>query len=336
MVDVRPFKGYLPNKELYKSIVSDPYDVVNRDEAMALAAGVPESFFHVNKPEIDVEEAKNNPYCEEVYQKGRENLELFISKGWLQEDDADRMYAYLMEMGAHKQVGIVCLCSVKDYEEDRIKKHEQTMPNKVEDRTKLADTQGANAGPIFMSYTHHPAVQALIDDTLKAPPHFDYTDPKSEVHHCIWKFSVEASQEIQQHFKKDMAKIFIADGHHRANAAYEVGKRRIARAKEAGKEVTGEEGFNYFLSILFSDQHLKCLNYNRVIKSLNDLTPEQFLDKVKQSFKVELAGPAGGFEPKTDGHGHSFMLLEDKWYSLRHEGSEEEAKAGTVVDTLDV
>jgi len=272
MVKVRPFKACLASKEHADKLISPPYDVLNTEEARQMAEGNECSFLHVNKPEIDLDSGVN-PYADEFYQKGHDNLVEFQKKGFLVRDEVERLYIYRQIMGDQTQTGIVACTSIDDYEKSLIKRHENTIKKKEEDRTKLTNTQGANVGPVFLTYHDDDAISnRMMEITSNEEPYKSVTC-EDGVQHIVWLCSEDDSKFFCTKFES-ISHLYVADGHHRTAAAYNVGKIRRDAALEAGQEVTGEEPFNYFMSIIYPDSQLKIMDYNRVLKSLNGLTSE--------------------------------------------------------------
>jgi uncharacterized protein (DUF1015 family) len=324
MITVKPFRGLRPKESLAEQIASPPYDVLSSDEARQLAESNPRSFLHVNKPEIDLP-TDVDPYSETVYEKGRETLQQFIQNGWLVQEEDEAIYIYRLTWRGHTQTGYVLLSSVNDYDEGRIKKHEYTRPQKEKDRTDLIDTMNAQVGPVFLMYLSNPSLDGLLDQATRTDANVDFKTP-DDVHHQLWVVvDPETIATIVSAFG-DLEATYIADGHHRSAAASNVCKRR----REQHPESTGEEPFNFFLSVVFPHDQLKILPYNRVIRDLNGLDPDDFLKRLEKSFKVD---PLDG-EPDIDREHEFGMYLESSWYRLR-------AKAGTYdqedpLDRLDV
>lgn len=309
MVKIRKFRGYLANKDNIEKIISPPYDVCSIEEAREETGDNEMYYYHVNKPAIDLpDDAKP----EDIALKGRENLLNFIEKGYLVRDTEERIYIYSQKLDDHIQYGILCLSSIDDYENNKIKKHEHTLPEVEEERTNLCDTQCANAGPVFYSFRSHDDITEKIKEIVKAEPYGQIT-AKDGVVHTLWQCTPEDSNWMVTAFE-EVECMYIADGHHRSAAAYNVGCRRRQRAIDAGKEVTGNESFNFFMSVVFPADQTKILPYNRLLKSMNDFTEEEFLEKIKTNFDVE--------ETKSENHspegpGHISMYLGGVWYDLK-------------------
>lgn len=285
MVKVRSFKAYLPTPENAHKVISPPYDVLNTEEAKEMAKGNETCFLRVSKPEIDLP-AGTNLYSPEVYAKGRENLMLFREKGWIREDTHDRMYIYMQKMAGREQYGIMAMASVEDYEKGLIKRHELTIKKKEEDRTKLSDTQNANLGPVFLTYRGGEEIEKRMMEIVQKDAPYSTVNSDDGTDHVVWKCSVEDSAFFSQQFDT-IPCTYIADGHHRAASAFNVGKMRRETAKANGVELTGEEPFNYFMAIHYPETNLKILDYNRVLKSLNGKSADEFLAQVSLSYNLE-------------------------------------------------
>lgn len=311
MSRIKPFRGFRPRPDLARQIASFPYDVINSDEARELARGNPYSFLHVGKPEIDLDPALSL-YDEKVYAQGASNLRRMISDGILIQDPAPRLYLYQQKMGDHVQKGLVALCSVEEYERDLIKKHEHTRKDKEDDRTRHVTTCNANAEPVFLTYRAMPAIDAIIDRVAARPPVHDLVS-EDGIGHTVWV--IDQADEISALTKEyaTIPALYVADGHHRTAAAVRHGQ--MMRGKHPGG--TGDEPYEWFMAVVFPHDQLQIMDYNRVVKDLNGLTPAQFLEKVGQSFTI---GPASS--PKPPGPQRFGMYLEGQWKWLT-------AKSGT-------
>lgn len=266
-------------------------------------------YYHVNKPGIDLPDDVDKQSSAE---KGRENLLSFIEKGYLVRDDAERIYIYSQQNDDHCQYGVMCLSSIDDYEKNIIKKHEHTLPEVEEERTHLTDTQCANAEPVFLSFRNGEEISKKMSEITEAE-YYGKVVTKDGVTHTLWKCTPEDSDWIVQAFE-NIECTYIADGHHRSAAAYNVGCMRRQRAIDAGKDVTGTESFNFFMTVIFPAEQTKILPYNRLLNSLNDMSEDEFLEKMKTNWTVE--------EIKEDSaqpteNGHISMFLGDKWYDLQ-------------------
>ncbi|MFP4458567.1 MAG: DUF1015 domain-containing protein [Candidatus Zixiibacteriota bacterium] len=325
MAKVKPFKSLRPRPEIAEKVASPPYDVLSSKEARELVKDNPESFLHVVKPEIDLPEG-TDLYSEEVYQKGAENLKRLEGAGYLIRDEKPCFYLYRQIMGDHSQVGFVAGASVDEYDEGLIKKHEHTRQKKEDDRTKHVDTLNANTGPVFLTYRNTVKLDEIANKVTAQEPDVDFTSP-DDVQHTLWVVDDEEMiKEIQNAFEEIPA-LYVADGHHRSASASRVQKLR----KEKNPNHTGDEEYNYFLTVIFPDNQMKILDYNRVIKDLNGLSEDEFIAKIKEKFEIEEIGKEQ-YKPQNL---HEFgMYLDGKWYKLI-------AKEGTFdpnnpVEQLDV
>ncbi len=316
MAKVKPFKGIRPPKSMVEEVVSRPYDVLNSEEARKEAEGNPKSLYHIIKPEIDFEPGTDE-HDPKVYAKAAENFEAFQRNGWLVQDDKDHYYIYAQTMDGRTQYGFVVAAWVDDYMEGRIKKHELTRRDKEEDRMKHVRVNNANVEPVFFAFPDNSALQQIIDDVTKNTPEYDFVAPDG-FGHTFWVIDDDAiNAKITEEFAK-MPSLYIADGHHRSAAAALVG----AEKAKQNPDHKGDEEYNYFLAVAFPASHLKIIDYNRVVRDLNGLTPEEFLKKLEENFEVKNMGediyhPTGL---------HNFSLyLEGNWYSLT-------AKPGTFND----
>jgi uncharacterized protein (DUF1015 family) len=312
MSHIKPFRAYRPKAELAAEVASVPYDVVNSKEARSLAAGKPHSFLHVGRPEINLAEGVDE-HSDEVYAAGVAALKKFIKDGTLFRDEKPCFYVYQQRMGSHVQAGLVCLCSVKEYENNLIKKHEYTRKDKEDDRTRHVTEQGANAEPVFLTYPAVPQIDGLVDKAREAKPAYDVTTP-DEIGHTVWVIDDENTvRSLISHFS-GIQSLYIADGHHRTAAAIRYGQSRRA---SAGNSATGDEPFEYFMAVVFPHNQLKIMDYNRVVKDLNGLSKDQFLERVQEKFEI-VPNPN-----RTPGSLHSFgMYLDGQWHTLK-------AKEGT-------
>jgi uncharacterized protein (DUF1015 family) len=303
MANISPFKALRPRPELAKQLASRPYDVLNSKEAREEALGNPYSFLHVTKSEIDLPDSFDI-HSEAVYEKAKENIEAFIQRGILFREDKPCYYIYQLVMNGRSQTGLVGVSSVADYENDIIKKHEFTRPEKEQDRINHITITGAQTGNVFLAYRNVADIDALIDqwkDTHK--PVYDFVADDA-ISHTIWVITDDAVIEsINSLFTTRVPHTYIADGHHRAASAAKV-------RKGLGNRATAEA--DWFLTTLFPSNQLYIMDYNRVVKDLNGLDETTFLGKLAESFAVEKAEAA--FSPKNL---HQFgMYLNRQWYSL--------------------
>ena len=307
MAKIKPFRGVRPPRELVEEVASRPYDVLNSDEARREADGNPKSLYHIIKPEIDFDPSTDE-HDPRVYDKAVENFNAFQSNGWLVQDDDDHYYIYAQTMDGRTQYGIVIAANVDDYMEERIKKHELTRRDKEEDRMKHVRINNANVEPVFFAFPDNDVLEHIIADVTKGAPEYDFTAPDGFGHH-FWVIDDKATIEaITGEFAR-IPYLYIADGHHRTAAAALVG----AEKAKANPGHRGDEEYNYFLAVAFPASHLKIIDYNRVVRDLNGLTPEEFLSRLEKDFIVEARG-ADIYKPEKL---HNFSLyLAGTWYSL--------------------
>jgi len=301
---IKPFKALRPQAQFARQVASRPYDVLNSAEAKVEAQGNPNTFLHITKSEIDLSE-DTNQYSEDVYLKAKENLEAFIKRDVLFRENKDCYYIYQLIMNGRTQTGLVAVSSVKDYEEGIIKKHEFTRPDKEQDRINHIKISGAQTGNVFLAYRDVDELDSLIDKWKSAKnPVYDFV-ADDEIQHTIWIVNDDATiQQISDLFTSKVPATYIADGHHRAASA--------AKVKHAlGDKAT--EASHYFLTTLFPANQLHIMDYNRVIKDLNGLSKEDFLEKIKSKFEVTEIG-SEAYRPNKL---HEFgMYLDNNWYKL--------------------
>ena len=303
---IQPFPALRPAENRAAEVIAPPYDVLSTAEARVRAQGKPHSFLHISKPEIDLPEG-TDPYAPEVYAKAAENLKAMIAAGVLIQDEAPHYYVYRIKMGEHVQTGIVAAASVADYDTNRIRKHEFTRPDKEDDRVRQIDATNAQTGPVLLAYPDSPEVDAILAKTAQGIPAADAVADDG-VRHTLWVMRDAADLARVTVLFDAMQAIYIADGHHRSASA----SRICAARKTANPHHNGREAYNSFLSVIFPAHEMKIMDYNRVITDLNGLTPEAFLDKVKNAFEVEPARQA--VKPV---HPAQFGLyLKGQWYRL--------------------
>lgn len=317
---IRPFAALRPNSERAPAVASVPYDVVSTEEARALAAGNPYSFLHVSRPEIDLP-LDTDPYDEVVYRKAVENFQKLKETCPLEIEAAPSIYLYRLIMGEHEQLGVVACCSVDEYDKDQIRKHERTRKDKEDDRTRHMLMLKAQTGPVFLTYRARADIDSMIMDTVVAHPLFDFA-AEDGVQHTIWR--VPDPVRFVQAFRQ-VPFLYIADGHHRAASA----SRARAELRDQNQEHTGDEEYNFFLAVIFPDEEVQILPYNRVVRDLNGMSVEEFLGRLRDSFDVEENGAALPEQPGTFG-----MYLNGRWYRLRWR-RKSSAESGTVA-SLDV
>lgn len=306
MATVKPFKGIRPPREIVTEVASRPYDVLNSEEARNEAEGNPKSLYHIIKPEIDFEPGTDE-HDPKVYGKALENFNMFQQQGWLVQDAADHYYIYAQTMDGRTQYGFVVAAFVDDYMSGRIKKHELTRKDKEEDRMKHVRVNNANIEPVFFAFPDNPALEQIINDVTAAPAEYDFVAPDG-FGHKFWVIDDALNAKITEEFAKIPA-LYIADGHHRTAAAALVGNEKAL----ANPDHRGDEEYNYFLAVAFPASHLKIIDYNRVVKDLNGLSPAEFLERLEYNFIVKDMGEPVYRPEKL----HNFSLyLEGRWYSL--------------------
>lgn len=317
MATIKPFKGIRPPKNLVEKVESRPYDVLDSDEARAEAAGNEMSLYHIIKPEIDFEEGTSE-YDPRVYDKAAENFRKFQDKGWLVQDAQECYYIYAQTMNGKTQYGLVVGAYVDDYLNGVIKKHELTRRDKEEDRMKHVRVCNANIEPVFFAYPDNAVLNDLIARYVATEPVYDFIAPIDGFGHKLW--IVSDANDIDTVTKQfaAMPSLYIADGHHRSAAAALVG----AEKAKQNPNHRGDEEYNYFMAVCFPASQLTVLDYNRVVKDLNGMSSEQFLEALQKNFVVEKKG-AEIYKPAKL---HEFSLyLDGCWYSLN-------AKSGTYND----
>ncbi|MGD8910014.1 MAG: DUF1015 family protein [Chromatiales bacterium] len=304
---IRAFPGLRPEPGRAADVAAPPYDVMNQAEAREMVVGRPWSFLHISRPEVDLPEGVD-PYAPEVYAKAAENLQKMIREGVLVRDDKPCYYVYRLTMGQHRQTGLVAVASVEAYDSNRIKKHEFTRPAKEDDRVRQIDALNAQTGPVFLVYPSAPAVDQRLVQVSQAQPDMEVTAADG-VRHEVW---VIDDNDMVDQLTADfdaMQALYVADGHHRSAAGSRVGAAR----KESNPQHTGEEPYNYFLSVIFPHNQMQILDYNRVIKDLNGLDKEAFLARVGEAFSVESSD-----QPVKPSQVAEFgMYIDRQWYRLR-------------------
>lgn len=317
MATIKPFKGIRPPKNIVEKVASRPYDVLNSEEARVEAEGNPMSLYHIIKPEIDFEPGTDE-HEEKVYLKAVENFNQFKKNGWLVQDETEKYYVYAQTMNGKTQYGLVVCAYVEDYMEARIKKHELTRKDKEEDRMKHVRINNANIEPVFFAYPHQQELDDIISSIIKNKPEYDFVAQGDGFGHHFWVIdNVDTIKRITEIFAEIPA-LYIADGHHRSAAAALVGnEKRLQNPNH-----TGNEEYNYFMAVCFPDNQLTIIDYNRVVKDLNNLTDEEFLNALSKNFEVKKVGT----EIYKPNKLHNFSLyLSGIWYDLT-------AKPGTYND----
>lgn len=324
MATVKPFRGIRPPRNLVEQVASRPYDVLNSDEARAEAAGNPKSLYHIIKPEIDFP-AGTDEHDERVYDRAVENFQAFRQNGWLVQDDADHYYIYAQTMDGRTQYGIVVAANVHDYVNGVIKKHELTRRDKEDDRMRHVRINNANIEPVFFAFPDNEILETIIRKVTSAEAEYDFTAPDGFGHH-FWVVDDPTDIAAITEAFAAMPSLYIADGHHRSAAAARVGLEKA----QTDPNHTGDEEYNYFLAVAFPASHLRIIDYNRVVRDLNGLTPEQFLKALEKDF---IVAPKG-VETYTPSGLHNFSLyLDGQWYSLTaREGRYDDADPIGVLD----
>ncbi|MCH2200364.1 MAG: DUF1015 family protein [Fuerstiella sp.] len=320
MPRIQPFNAIRPAPEHAADVASVPYDVVSRAEAAALAKGNPHSFLHVIRPEIDLP-AETGPYADEVYAAGRASLDRLLSETVLQHDPDLCLYVYRQTMNGVPQVGLVCCCHVDDYADDLIRKHEKTRPDKEDDRTRHVLTLNAHAGPVFLSYRGNQKIDGLIETVVDTQPLYDFT-AEDGVEHTVWRIT-ETDPYVAAFSAVPV--FYVADGHHRSASALRAAMRR----RKANERHTGDEEYNWFLSVLFPSDQLTILAYNRVVRDLNGLTADEFRSRLNEvglleTTKSAVPADAGSF----------CIYVDSQWYRVTVPA--ESIEKSNAVGSLDV
>jgi uncharacterized protein (DUF1015 family) len=322
MAVIKPFKAVRPAEKVAHLVASVPYDVVNREEAAALAKGNPLSLLRVTRSEIEMNE-NIDVYSKEVYQKAKANFDSLKEDGFFIQDSKPYFYIYKLTMGSHSQSGIAAAVSVEDYENDVIKKHEKTRKVKEDDRTNHIITTEAQTGPVFLTYKPVVEIDKIVSETIKKnKPIYNFTSADG-ITHEIWILPAELSDSIIKAMS-GVKNIYIADGHHRAASACRVQKIK----KDKNPNHNGEEEYNFFLGVLFPADQVKILSYNRAVHKLK-MTKEEFFEKIKKNFSVEVTKMNNPKEKKTYG-----MYIDKKWYLLKPTDNVKPGKA--IGDNLDI
>ena len=315
MVKIKPFKAVRPPREYAAEVASRPYDVLNSVEAKAEATE--RSLLHIIKPEIDFDPIADE-HSQPVYEEAVENFRRWRDEGWLVQDDEERYYIYAQTMDGRTQYGLAMCCHFEDYLSGAIKKHELTRPDKEEDRMIHVNNQSANIEPVFFAYPANEEIDAIVKSIVEnEEPEYDFVAADGFGHH-MWPVKDKAVNDRITEIFASIPALYVADGHHRTAAAARVGQERM----KANPNHTGEEEYCYFLAVTFPDNQLAIIDYNRVVRDLNGLTPDELLEKLNESFVVECKGEE---IYKPDALHNFSMYLEGKWYSLT-------AKEGTYDD----
>ena len=306
MALIKPFRGYRPPADLAHKITSPPYDVMTSDEARDMVQNNNDSFLRVIKPEIDFS-PENEPKGDDLHNHAKHNLLDYIEKGNLVQDANSCFYLYQITMGNHTQTGIMAAVSIAEYNEGLIKKHEFTQPEKEDDRTRHIEITNANTGPVFLTYRNDGKLKNVTLEILNSHPDISFTADDGTFH-TLWKVENKIRVERLINYFQAMPALYIADGHHRAASAARVQKFR----EDANSNHTGDESYNYFLSVIFPHDEMQILDYNRVVKDLNGLTEEQFHESIKENFDVvPIPHP-----PLPIPENNYSMHINGKWYQL--------------------
>lgn len=307
MAIIKPFQAIRPRKDLSSRIAALPYDVYNRKEAKEAAEREPMSFLNIDRAETRFPDDVDT-YADCVYEKARDLFREELAKGYYVQDTAKSYYVYQLIMNGRSQTGIVACASIDDYENQVIKKHENTRADKEIDRIRHVDTVNAQTGPIFLAYRAQEKIDRIVEETVKKTPEFDFVS-EDGIGHKGWCIADEVTVGKLEEAFKEVPDIYIADGHHRAASAVKVGLKR----RKEHPDYKGDEEFNYFLSVLFPDEQLMIMDYNRVVKDLNGLSEEEFLEKLSEVYMVETIGSKAEQPGKK---GTITMFLNDTWYRL--------------------
>jgi len=318
---IRPFNALRPHEDRAAQVAAVPYDVVNTAEARALAAGNPWSFLHVSRSEIDLPDG-TPIYSDQVYAKALANFDQLIKECPLESEETPSLYLYRLILGDHEQIGVVACCSVDEYDRDVIRKHERTRRDKEDDRTRHIMVLRAQTGPVFQTYRGQARIDSLVADALTSnPPLYDFV-ANDDLRHTIWR--VPNYQPLVEAFEQ-VPYLYIADGHHRAASA----SRARAELKEHGFGFIGNEEYNFFLCVLFPNDQLQILPYNRIVRDLNSMSREAFLARVRDSFALTESASSS---PKQRGEWN--MYLDGQWYGSALPN--DAARPKGLVDSLDV
>ncbi len=323
MAVIRPFRALRPAKEVAHLVASVPYDVVNREEASELAKDNPLNFLRVTRSEIELP-PETDPYDKTVYEKAKENLERLKKEAPLVQDDEPRFYVYKLTMGGQTQVGIAATFSVEDYDNNIILKHEKTRKVKEDDRTNHIVTTKAQTGGVFLTYRGIHEIDAVVDKTMETEPLYKFTSDDG-IEHVLWKMPEDYNDIVIFEIEK-VKNLYIADGHHRAASA----SRAQKVMKEQTTTHTGEEEYNFFFAVLFPAEQLKIMPYNRVVFNLNNLSTQEYFEKIKKNFSLEKTENPNPRERKT-----FCMFIEDEWYLLKPNENVKEVE-DSVGENLDV
>lgn len=323
MAVIRKFKAIRPTSEMAEAVAALPYDVVNSEEAREMTKDKPYSFLHVDKAEIDLP-VDTDIYSPQVYAKAKETLDKLVSDGILVQDNKPMLYVYELTMDGRSQTGLVACTSIDEYLNGIIKKHELTREDKEQDRIRHVDICNANTGPIFLAYRTVDEISAIIENVKKNAPVYDFT-AEDGIKHRAWVIDNDETANKLIELFKAVPNLYIADGHHRNASAAKVGLKRRAEHPD----YTGDEEFNYYLAVIFPSDQLKIMDYNRVVKDLNGMTSEEFMNKLAEKFDIHEADGRAKPEKQYD----LGMYLDKKWYMLT---AKENLRVNDAVAGLDV
>jgi uncharacterized protein (DUF1015 family) len=329
MARIKPFKGYTPTQDSASNVASPPYDVMNADEARVYAADKPLSFIRVVKSELEFPKGASVTK-DDIYKKGAENLQNLISTSNLVRNNTECYYLYRQQMGEHIQTGIVAGASVDEYNQNIIKKHENTLTEKEIDRANHVDSLNANAGPVFLTYHSNNEIDNVVNQLTANLPKVDFT-AEDGIKHTLW--TVDNPQQVQQItdlFATNVPYMYVADGHHRSAAASHVQKRRL----EQNPTHTGNEQYNFFLTVIFPDDQMYIMDYNRALKEYNGHTPEQIMTAISEKFNITELNVTDAEQAKPKARGNFAMYIEGKWYNI--EAKTEIIPTNDPVNSLDV
>jgi uncharacterized protein (DUF1015 family) len=319
---VKPFRALRPLPELAAAVAAVPYDVVNTEEARTLASSNPLSFLRVSRSEIELPD-QTDPYSDEVYQKAAANFDRLITNAPLIIEDEPSFYFYRLRTSDHEQTGLVACCSLDEYENDLIRKHERTRQDKEDDRTRHMLSLRAQTGPVFLTYRANKSISQLCEAARPAEPLFDFV-AEDGIAHTIWRVPIESNNEIIEAFAR-IPLLYIADGHHRAKSASRA--RQVLR--DGNNRHTGTEEYNFFQCVLFPSDQVRILAYNRLVKDLNHQTPEEFFDGIKREFDI-----SENAAPTPTRQGQFSLYLDGRWYSVTLK--REVTRPLKIIDRLDV
>ncbi len=322
MAVIHPFKALRPPADRAAEVSAPPYDVVNTDEARALAQGNPFSFLHVSRPEIDLPDG-NDIYSDRVYSKAVDNFEQLKREAPLEEEEQPSLYLYRLIMNEHEQIGIAACCSVDEYDRNIIRKHERTRRDKEDDRTRHILALRAQTGPVFLTYRGNQTIDTMVMEVTLTEPLYDFTAADG-VQHTIWR--VPDAVRFVNAFR-DVPFLYIADGHHRAASA----SRARMESRDRSFSHTGDEEYNFFLAVIFPAEQLRILAYNRVVRDLDGMSAEEFLKRAGARFHI-----SENANPSPSARGQFSMYMEGRWYALSLNAASPQPKADDPIASLDV